>query len=137
MAAPLVRPGCALAAFPSSLGVPGAADLRTSCGITETKFALTVAGLLFVIFSAFKFPKWGKLLPLWISGGYALIYVPLNVMYENASELAYSSSGLSKMDWINIVTADGRTRFSVMASIFAAFVVSLNAWVTRWEQRNR
>ena len=106
-----------------------------SCGITETTTALVVAGALFCVFTVFKFPKWGKMLPLWISGVYALFYVPLNVLYENASEVAYQASSLTKMDWIGLVTADARTRFSIMASIFAAFVVSLNAWVTRWEQR--
>jgi hypothetical protein len=136
MAAPLLRPDCAIAMFPSSLGVAGAAQLRTSCARTEATFAVFVVVTLIVIFSIAKFPRWAKLLPIWIGSAYTFIWVPLTLGYENASELAFKASGLTKPEWINIVSGDSRTRFSICASLLAALIVSLNAWVTRWESKN-
>lgn len=62
-----------------------------------------------------------------------MLWVPLRTQLDNASELAFMASGLSKTEWLNTISADSRTRLTVFASLTAALIVSLNAWITRWE----
>ncbi len=130
----LVKPGCALASFPASLGIEGATILRQSCGVTETMMSVIVGLVIYGIFSWIKFPKWARNLPLWILGIYGLIYVPLNVIYENASELAFLNSKMSKSEWISLISNDQRARFSICASLLVALILSGNGWLSRWEK---
>jgi len=129
----VVKPDCALATMAASLGKEGGTALRFECAKSETFAALVIAIALVLTFWAFKFPTWARLLPFWIGGGYALLYVPFRTRLDNASEAAFLASGLSKTEWLNIISADQRVRLTVFASLTAAVIVSLNAWITRWE----
>lgn len=132
----LVKPSCALATMASSLATEGGKQLRLDCSYTEIIIVLIVGIICVITFWSFNFPKWVRLLPVWIAGGYSLIWVPLRTQLDNASELAFKASGLSKTEWLNTISADQRTRLTVFASLTAALIVSLNAWITRWDNNN-
>ena len=136
MAAPLLVGKCAAAMMPSSLGLPGSTELRLSCAKTEAAFALFVVVVLVVIFSLVKFPTWAKLVPVWVGAFYSFVFVPISLGYQNANEIAYKASGLSKSEWVNMVSGDSRTRFSILASLLSALILSLNSWITRWELKH-
>ena len=106
------------------------------CGKYEALVAMVLAICLVLIFWAFNFPTWARLLPAWIGGAYAILYVPLRTNLDAASESAFQASGLSKSEWLSTISADSRTRLTVFASLTAAVIVSLNAWITRWEASN-
>ena len=44
---------------------------------------------------------------------------------------------MSKNEWVNYVSADSRVRLSVIASLTAAFIVSANAWIQRYENAQK
>lgn len=129
----IVKPDCALATMAASLGKESGKALRFECAKSETFAVLVVAIGLVLAFWAFNFPTWARLLPFWIGGGYALLYVPFRTRLDNASEAAFQASGLTKTEWLGTISADQRTRLTVFASLTAALIVSLNAWITRWE----
>ena len=132
----IVKPDCAIAGMASSLGREGGKVLRIECAKTETFLVLIIAIGLVLTFWAFKFPTWARLLPVWLGGGYAVLYVPIRTALDNAGEVAFLASGLTKTEWINTISADSRVRLTVFASLTAALIVSLNAWITRWENSN-
>lgn len=132
----IVKPDCALASMASSLAKEGGSSLRFECAKTEALFILIIGIICIATFWAFNFPKWVRLLPAWIAGGYTLVWIPLRTRLDNASEAAFVASGLSKTEWLNTISADQRTRLTVFASLTAALLVSLNAWITRWENSN-
>ena len=87
---------------------------------------------------ALKTPKWARFLPIWIASAYGLLFVPATVVFENASELAFlGQKTLSKTEWINLVANDSRTRLSLCVSLISAFIVSLAAWLNRWDVKSR
>jgi hypothetical protein len=129
----VIKPDCALATMAASLGKESGSSLRFECAKSETFAVLLIAIGLVLTFWAFNFPTWARLLPVWIGGGYALVYVPFRTRIDNASEAAFLASGLTKTEWLNTISADQRTRLTVFASLTAALIVSLNAWITRWE----
>lgn len=132
----ILKPDCALASMAASLGREGGKQLRIECAKFETFWVLVIATGLVLTFWAFQFPTWARLLPVWIGAGYALVYVPFRTTLDNASEMAFKASGLSKTEWLNTISADSRVRLTVFASLTAAIIVSLNAWITRWEASN-
>lgn len=127
-----------MAGLAASLGKEGASALRWSCGKTEAAVLFSIAVVLVSVFWAIGFPRWARLLPLWISLGYAFLYIPARVYLDNTSEAAFKASGLSKSEWLGTISADQRTRLTIFASISAALIVSANAWISRWEaQQNK
>jgi hypothetical protein len=132
----IVKPDCALASMASSLAKEGGTNLRFECAKTEALFVLILGIILISTFWAFNFPKWVRLLPVWIAGGYTLVWIPIRTRLDNASEAAFLASGLTKTEWLNTISADQRVRLTVFASLTAALIVSLNAWITRWENTN-
>ena len=132
----LIKPDCALAPMAASLAKPGAQMLRVECAKTEALAILVIAISLVLIFWSFNFPTWARLLPAWIGGAYAILYLPIRTQLDKASEAAFMASGLTKTEWINTISADQRVRLTVFASLTAAIIVSLNAWITRWEASN-
>jgi hypothetical protein len=132
----IVKPDCALASMASSLAKEGGSSLRFECAKTEALLILIIGIICISTFWAFNFPKWVRLLPVWIAGGYTLVWIPLRTRLDNASEAAFMASGLTKTEWLSTISADQRTRLTVFASLTAALIVSLNAWITRWENTN-
>ena len=132
----IVKPACAVATMAASLGSEGGKVLRTECAKTETFVVLLIAIGLVLTFWAFNFPTWARLLPVWLGAGYGILYVPIRTALDNSSEVAFMASGLTKTEWINTISADSRVRLTVFASLTAALIVSLNAWITRWENSN-
>lgn len=132
-ASALLRPDCAVSGLLSTIGKPDGPLLRYDCAKSEIIIFLALCVLAVAILWTFGLPKWSVLLPVWITLGYAVVYVPLQLMVDNSSDLAFQASGLTKTEWLSIVTADQRTRLTVFASISAAIIVSANAWLSRWE----
>lgn len=92
------------------------------------------AVVVYLILLALKIPKWLRFLPVWIGGAYSIFFVPATVVFENASEVAFlGQKTLSKTEWINLVANDSRTRLSLAVSLMSAFIVSLAAWLNRWD----
>lgn len=134
----IFKPQCAASSLAASLGNPGAATFRLSCGITEI-ITIGVAGVaVFLILLAFKLPKWARFIPLWIASAYGLVFVPATIVFENSSEMAFmGQKTLSKTEWINLIANDSRTRLSLCVSLISAFIVSLAAWLNRWDAKSR
>lgn len=139
MASALVRPECVIAGFATSLNkaVDKAAEIRMSCAQTDVIIFLLVAGTVISVFYYLNFPRWSKNLSFIVTGAYIAIWIPLKVMFENASHMAQVESGFSRSEWVNLVTADQRVRFTAIISIAAAFIVSGNAWLARLEAKQR
>lgn len=131
--APIVNAECATASFAATLGKDNAAALRSSCGRTDAAIFLLLCISAVAILVAVNGPNWSRLLPVFLGLGYALLYVPLRTAYDNASDMAFKASGLTKSEWLGAIAADQRTRLTVMASLTAAIIVSANAWISRWE----
>ena len=90
--------------------------------------------VVFLILLAVKVPLWVRLIPVWIGSAYSFLFVPATVVFENASEIAFmGQSTLTKTEWINLVANDSRTRLSLLVSLMSAFIVSLAAWLNRWD----
>ena len=130
---PLVNPECAVSGIAATLGKDNASALRSICGNLDSILFIFLCTGLVGIFIAIDAPKVIKYVPVWLALGYALLYVPLRVAGENASDKAFQMSGLGKGEWLSAVAADSRTRLTVAASLTAAIIVSANAWISRWE----
>ena len=121
----------------TSIGTLNGKSLRSLCtqtGITVILFVCTVA---VAILYSLNFARWIVNVPIWIGFFYGLIYSPLSAHFDNVSELAFISSEMSKNEWVNYVSADSRVRLSVIASLTAAFIVSANAWIQRYENAQK
>lgn len=108
-------------------------SIRIACSKLDSLVVVVVCILLSATFWILKFPKWTKLLPVYLGFGFSLLYNPIRFQMLNNNQVAFKSSGLTKLEWLNSEAADSRTRLSVFASLFAATIVSANAWITRFE----
>lgn len=77
----------------------------------------------------------------WTLGGVGvyMAYSLFVVFSDNQSDAIFKqvSDKMSKSDYLNMIFADSRTRFTVAASLISAIIVSLNAWLTRWENQQK
>jgi len=112
-------------------------SLRSLCSQTGITVIVAVCTIAVAILYSLKFARWIVNIPLWIGFFYGLIYSPISAHFDNVSELAFLSSEMSKNEWVNYVSADSRVRLSVIASLTAAFIVSANAWIQRYENAQK
>jgi xanthine/uracil permease len=98
---------------------------------------LSVCTVAVAILYSLNFARFIVNIPVWIGIFFGLIYSPIRAHFDNVSELAFISSEMSKNEWVNYVSADSRVRLSVIASLTAAFIVSANAWIQRYENAQK
>lgn len=125
---------CAEVGF-ASLGKDGLEGLKASCAKLDGIFVLGVSIALTGIFWLLKLANWAKVAPAIFGVIYTIAYLPYRFKMDIANEFAFKASGLTKSEWISGMGADSRTRLSVIASLTAAVIVSLNAWTTRAKQQ--
>jgi len=130
-------PECSGATLATSLGTVNGKSLRSLCTQTAITVTLAVCTLAVAILYGLNFARWIVNVPIWIGIAYGLIYSPISAHFDNVSELAFISSEMSKNEWVNYVSADSRVRLSVIASLTAAFIVSANAWIQRYENAQK
>lgn len=121
---------CATTGF-ASLGVAGLEGLKKSCTKLDGIFILGVCIVITGIFWFLKLSNWAKVAPAIFGTIYTLAYLPYRFKSDLANEAAFAASSLTKSEWISGMGADSRTRLSVMASLTAAVIVSLNAWTRK------
>jgi hypothetical protein len=121
---------CATAGF-ASLGKTGLEGLKKECSKLDGIFILGICIVLTLIFWFLKLSNWAKVAPAIFGSIYTLGYLPYRFQMDLANEAAFAVSGLSKSEWISGMGADSRTRLSVVASLTAAIIVSLNAWLRK------
>ena len=121
---------CATAGF-ASLGKAGMDGLKKECSKLDGIFVLGFCIVLTGVFWFLKLANWAKVAPAIFGSVYTLAYLPYRFQMDLANEAAYLTSGLSKSEWISGMGADARTRLSVIASLTAAVIVSLNAWTRK------
>ncbi len=126
-------PECSGSTLATSIGTLNGKSLRSFCTQTAITAILAVCTAATALLYFFKFARWIVNFPIWIGIALGLIYSPLRLHFDNVSEMAFISSEMSKNEWVNYVSADSRVRLSVIASLTAAFIVSANAWIQRYE----
>lgn len=138
MISSVFRPNCALSGFVPSLNksLAEAKNLRFSCSQTDVIIILSISISICAALYAIKSPLWVKNTPILLGLFYSIIWVPLRYSFDNSNHMAWLASGFSKNEYVNLVTSDQRTRLTVAASLTAAVIVSLNAWISRWESKN-
>jgi hypothetical protein len=121
---------CATAGF-ASLGKGGMEGLKKECSKLDGIFVLGLCIVITCVFWFLKLANWAKVAPAIFGSIYTLAYLPYRYQMDLANEAAFLTSGLSKSEWISGMGADARTRLSVIASLTAAVIVSLNAWTRK------
>jgi xanthine/uracil permease len=130
-------PECSGATIATSIGTVNGKSLRSLCTQTSMTIILSVCTVAVAILYSLNFARFIVNIPVWIGIFFGLIYSPIRAHFDNVSELAYISSEMSKNEWVNYVSADSRVRLSVIASLTAAFIVSANAWIQRYENAQK
>lgn len=125
---------CAEVGF-AALGKEGLNGLKARCAKLDGVFVVGICILLTGIFWLLKLANWAKVAPAIFGVIYTVAYLPYRFKMDLANEFAFKASGLTKSEWISGMGADARTRLSVIASLTAAVIVSLNAWTTRAKQQ--
>ena len=111
--------------------------LRMKCFTADVFLSFAIA---FAIFGVIGFAVgWSGTGVIWTvaASGIYIVWSFLGVLSDNASDQLWKASALDKKEWLNMISADSRTRFTVGASLISAIIVSLNAWITRWENQNK
>lgn len=121
---------CATAGI-AALGVTGMEGLKKECTKLDGIFILMICIAFTGVFWFLKLSNWAKVAPAIFASIYTLAYLPYRFKMDLANEAAYAASSLTKSEWISSMGADARTRLSVMASLTAAVIVSLNAWTRK------
>jgi len=105
--------------------------LKKECSKLDGIFVLGLCIVITCVFWFLKLANWAKVAPAIFGSIYTLAYLPYRYQMDLANEAAFLTSGLSKSEWISGMGADARTRLSVIASLTAAVIVSLNAWTRK------
>jgi len=105
--------------------------LKKECTKLDGVFILLICIAITGVFWFLKLSNWAKVAPAIFGSIYTLAYLPYRFQMDLANEAAFQASSLTKSEWISGMGADARTRLSVIASLTAAVIVSLNAWTRK------